>query len=106
MSGGLGEGEVGEERGRLVVAVVAVFGDDFEEVDDGPFVVDALGLVGEFGEEVREGEGLGGAGVGGEAALDGVGDGGSVGGDGGGEAAGEDAVGVAEGVEEFGGVRV
>lgn len=88
--------------------VFAIFGDDLEEVDDGPLVVDAAGagLGGELGEEVGEGEGVGGAAVGGEAALDGVGDGGGVGGDGGGEAAGEDAGGVAEGVAEVGGVRV
>ena len=54
---------------------MAIFGDDFEEVEEGPFFVDTLGFGGEFGEEVSEGEGLGGVAVGGEAALDGVGDG-------------------------------
>ncbi|KAG5028607.1 hypothetical protein JHK87_012121 [Glycine soja] len=57
-----------------------------------------------FGEKVDEGEGLGGVAMGGEAALDGVDDGGGGGvrGDKGGETDGEDA----EGVAEFGRVRV
>ena len=85
----------GEESGGDGV-VVAIFGDDFEEVEEGPFFVDTLGFGGEFGEEVSEGEGLGGVAVGGETALDGVGDGDGVVGNGGGEATGEDVEGVAE----------
>ena len=44
---------------------MAFFGDDFEEVDDREFVVDALGFGGEFGEEVNEGEIFGGVAMGG-----------------------------------------
>lgn len=61
----------------------SIFGYDSEQIDDCPFVIDAAGagFGGELGVEVGEGEGLGGAALGGEAAFDGVGYGGGVGGD-------------------------
>lgn len=81
---------------------MTILGDDSEEVEEGPLVVDAAGarFGGELGVEIGEGEGVGGFAVSGEAAFEGLGDCGGVGGDGGGEAAAEDAVGVAEGFEE------
>ncbi|KAK7399856.1 hypothetical protein VNO78_11050 [Psophocarpus tetragonolobus] len=53
------------------------------EVDDDPFIIDALGLRGGFGEDVDERKSFGRAAVGGEVALDRVGDGGNVRDDGG-----------------------
>ncbi|KAK7390524.1 hypothetical protein VNO78_25832 [Psophocarpus tetragonolobus] len=67
-------GILGEKQDVIVI-------DAFEEVDNDPFVIDALGFGGEFGEEVGEGESFSGAVVGGEATLDRVGDGDSVEGD-------------------------
>lgn len=105
--GRVARGEVGEENGGGRIEMgFAIFGDDSEEVEEGPLVVNEGGLGGELGVEVGEGEGFGGPALGGEAALYGFGDGGGVGGDGGSEAAREDAEGVAEGVFELRGVRV
>ncbi|KAK7385368.1 hypothetical protein VNO78_31084 [Psophocarpus tetragonolobus] len=81
---------------------VAIFGDDFEEKDEYPFVIDTLGFGGEFGEEIGEGKSFSGVIVGGEATLGGVSDGGDIRGDRGGEVAGEDT----EGVAKFKEVRV